>query len=199
MSEELQDTERARILKIIQEEVRLPRIAEVTETYTHSSESDASNHEADVSIPPGPNEIRNHDKVPISVPASGMVTVPQVGDLVLVNYLAGDGDEPIITQVVYGDKTEDRAPLGGDGDIRIRRKGAVVDIRTDSADENIVRVSRQTADGDPADMGLRLNLTTGEFQIGDGSGYGIESDGSGNFKWYLQDLDYISDGAKLSW
>jgi hypothetical protein len=48
-------------------------------------------------------------------------------------------------------------------------------------------------------MGLELNLSTGEFQITDGSQYGIVSEGSGNFEWYLQSLDYITDGSTISW
>lgn len=49
------------------------------------------------------------------------------------------------------------------------------------------------------DMGFYLNMDTGEFKIGDGNQYGIESDGKGNFEWYMQSLDMYDDGTKMDW
>jgi hypothetical protein len=48
-------------------------------------------------------------------------------------------------------------------------------------------------------MGFYLNMNTGEFKIGDGNQYGIESDGNGNFDWYMQSLDMYDDGTKMDW
>lgn len=36
---------------------------------------------------------------------------------------------------------------------------------------------------------LRMNLETGGFQVVDGSGHGIVSDGEGNFTWHAQSVD----------
>jgi len=38
---------------------------------------------------------------------------------------------------------------------------------------------------------LRMNAETGAFQILDGSGHGIVSDGEGNFEWYASSVDII--------
>lgn len=166
MTEELQDTERARILKIIREEFKLPRIGEVEQVYVHDSASDHSNHEADVSIPPGPNETRSHDRVPVAVPASGMVTTPKSGDLVLVNYLAGEGDEPVITQVVYGDADDDRAPLGQEGDISIRRGDKEIEA---AGDGSFARIAQVPTDGDQASLVVEID-DTGRVKVGDPAG-----------------------------
>lgn len=45
-----------------------------------------------------------------------------------------------------------------------------------------------------SDAGLSLNFNTGEFTILDGSGYGIESDGNGNFTWHHESID-MSEGT----
>lgn len=38
---------------------------------------------------------------------------------------------------------------------------------------------------------LRMNPETGGFQLLDGSGHGIVSDGAGNFEWYASSVDVI--------
>jgi hypothetical protein len=39
-------------------------------------------------------------------------------------------------------------------------------------------------------MGMSLDFNTDEFTLIDGSGYGIESDGSGNFTWHYESINY---------
>lgn len=62
-----------------------------------------------------------------------------------------------------------------------------------------IRLTRGPDETGGTDMGLELNFDTGEFTLGDGSGYGITSDGSGNFKWYHNTIDMISDGSTIQW
>jgi hypothetical protein len=73
---------------------------------------------------------------------------------------------------------------------------ANITIKKNSNDEKVVEIMND--EGSPS-MGIRLNMDTGEFKIGDGSEYGIESDGNGNFDWYFQSLDMHDDGSKLQW
>lgn len=42
--------------------------------------------------------------------------------------------------------------------------------------------------------GFNVNFNTGEFTVLDGSGHGIESDGSGNFTWHYETINY-SEGT----
>jgi len=163
--EELENTERARILKVIRDEIRMPRIAEVEEVYAHTTPDDTSNHEADLSIPPGPHEIRSHDRVPIAVPTSGALTVPQPNDLVLVDYLADDGDAPIVTQVVYGDAADDRAPTGDVGDVQFSRGDLSVKV---AGDGSYARLASGAGAGSP-DLVVELD-DSGRVTLGNPDG-----------------------------
>lgn len=68
-----------------------------------------------------------------------------------------------------------------------------------SGSETVLRLTRGEEEKGNTDMGIMLNFTTGEFKIGDGSGFGIVSDGSGNFKWYENSVDFVSDGSTITW
>lgn len=166
MTEELEDTERARILSIVRDEINLPQIGEVTAVTTHSSSDDASNHEVDVQIPPGNNPIREHNRVPVGVPAGGTVAVPEQGDLVLVQYQAGDGERPLVTNVFYGDAADDRAPVGDVGDVRARRGDLEVDL---AGDGSYARLAKTPTDGGTPDVVVEV-ASDGTIRLGDPNG-----------------------------
>lgn len=50
----------------------------------------------------------------------------------------------------------------------------------------IIKVSGDSTN----EFGLELDVVNGTFKILDDSGYGIESDGSGNFTWHYETVDY---------
>ena len=68
-----------------------------------------------------------------------------------------------------------------------------------SGSEPVLRMTRGEEEQDNTDMGIELDFGSGEFKIGDGSGYGIESDGDGNFTWYYETLNEVTDGSTISW
>lgn len=68
-----------------------------------------------------------------------------------------------------------------------------------SGTEPVIRLTRGEDEQGNTDMGLELDFGSGEFKLGDGSGYGIVSDGSGNFDWYYETLNEITDGSTISW
>jgi len=134
MTEELENTERSRILAIIREELSFPRIGEVQEVWPHTGDEDPpSNHEVDVSIPPGANPVREHRRVPVGAPTSGVMAPPQPGDKVLVQYRGGEGKKPVVTQVFYGDVDSDRAPKGDAGDVRANRGSLYAELEGDGS------------------------------------------------------------------
>lgn len=47
------------------------------------------------------------------------------------------------------------------------------------------------------EFGISIDVNTGEFTLIDESGYGIESDGSGNFTWHHESIDF-SEGTTTS-
>jgi len=166
MTEQLEDTERARILSIVRDEINLPQIGEVTQVTTHSSSDDASNHEVDVQIPPGATPVREHHRVPVGVPAAGMVAVPEEGDLVLVQYKAGDGERPLVTKVFYGDADADRAPVGDAGDVCARRGDLEVDL---AGDGSYARLAKTPTDGGTPDVVVEVG-DDGTVRLGDPDG-----------------------------
>src|SRR5438552_1540951 len=89
------------IQHIIQEELRQIRTAElavVQEQHPHASESDTDNYACSV-------RLRNSGivlkQVPIATSRIGSVSIPSTGDLVLVQFIGGDINAPVITGSFY--------------------------------------------------------------------------------------------------
>jgi phage baseplate assembly protein gpV len=96
------------IRKVAESEVRKLHIAElgvVTSVFPHSSDSDKENYECNVRLKDKDVELR---KVPVATPHIGLADIPHVGDLVLLSFVNGDINSPIITGRLYND--EDRPP-----------------------------------------------------------------------------------------
>jgi len=103
------------IRKIVENEVRKLYIAEigvVTSVFPHSSDSDKNNYECNVSLKYGDLELR---KVPVATQHIGLANVPHVGDLVLITFIKGNINAPVIVGRLYTD--EDRPPLSKEEEI----------------------------------------------------------------------------------
>jgi uncharacterized protein involved in type VI secretion and phage assembly len=84
----------------------LPELGVVTSIFPHSSASDKDNYECNVRLKNADVELR---KVPIATQCIGLVGIPRVGDLVLLAFINGDINAPIVIGRLYND--EDRPPL----------------------------------------------------------------------------------------
>ena len=100
------------IRRIVQEELRQIRTAElaiVQEQHAHASDSDTDNYACTV-------QLRNSgivlQQVPVATQRIGSVSIPALGELVLVQFVGGDIIAPIITGRLYND--EDRPPVNDD-------------------------------------------------------------------------------------
>jgi uncharacterized protein involved in type VI secretion and phage assembly len=103
------------IRKIVESELRKLHIAElgvVTSIFSHSSESDKDNYECNVKLKNRDLELR---KVPVATQHIGLANIPNVGDLVLVTFLNGRVNAPIIIGRLYTD--EDRPPLNEEEEV----------------------------------------------------------------------------------
>ncbi len=103
------------IKKIAEEEVKKQRsleLAEVTSIYPHSDSSDNDNYDCDVKIKNGGNELR---KVPIVTSHIGFTHIPNIGDLVLIGYIGGSVNSPVIIGSLYND--DQRPPVNDAGEI----------------------------------------------------------------------------------
>lgn len=86
--------------------IHFPQLGIVTSIFPHSSGTDKDNYECNVKLKTADIELR---KVPIATQCIGLVGVPRVGDLVLLAFINGDINAPIVIGRLYND--EDRPPL----------------------------------------------------------------------------------------
>jgi len=96
------------IRAVVRDELRGFRTAElgvVKAVYPHSSGSDANNYQCDVQLRDTSLELK---RVIVSTPRIGTVAIPDVGNLVLVQFLHGALDTAVITGCLYNDS--DRPP-----------------------------------------------------------------------------------------
>jgi uncharacterized protein involved in type VI secretion and phage assembly len=103
------------IKKIVENEIRQLHVAElgiVTSIFSHSSDSDKDNYECNVKLKNRDMELR---KVPVATQHIGLANIPNVGDLVLVTFLNGNANAPVIIGRLYTD--EDRPPLNEEEEI----------------------------------------------------------------------------------
>jgi phage baseplate assembly protein gpV len=101
--------------KIAQAEVQKIYTTElgiVTAVFPHATTDDKDNYQCSVKLknyqqPNGKDfELR---KVPVMTPHLGLVNIPNVGDLVLINFLSGNINAPVIIGRLYND--EDQPPI----------------------------------------------------------------------------------------
>jgi uncharacterized protein involved in type VI secretion and phage assembly len=98
--------------KIAEAEVRKVHISElgvVTSVFPHSGDSDKDNYECNVKLKDMDVELR---KIPVATSSIGLVAIPHVGDLVLLSFINGDINSPVIVGRLYND--QDRPPTSSD-------------------------------------------------------------------------------------
>jgi uncharacterized protein involved in type VI secretion and phage assembly len=101
------------VQRIVQEQlghVRTAELAIVQEQHPHAGDSDKDNYACTV-------QLRNSGivlkQVPVATDRIGCASIPAVGELVLVQFVGGDVNAPIVTGRLYND--EDRPPVNDDG------------------------------------------------------------------------------------
>lgn len=94
--------------------LRLGDIGVVTSVFPHKEGSDAHNHACNVKLRESDLELR---QVPIATPHVGMVSAPEVGDLVLLSYVGGDANRAVVVGRLYSEKA--RPPVHEEGEWRV--------------------------------------------------------------------------------
>lgn len=122
----------------IEDVVTFPQLGEVVGVTEHTSANDKSNHEVDVILRDEEKERRN---VPVMSPASGDAYVPQAGDAVVIIFLDGDGEAPVVVGNIYD--IESRAPLGREGIKRRKRGSLYTEIHEDG---DWARIAKKSSD-----------------------------------------------------
>ena len=187
----------AAIRAIVRDELaalRLPDLAVVTSVFAHTGDDDGHNHECNVQLREGSLELR---KVPIATPHVGMVSAPQVGDLVLLAYVGGDPNRAVVVGRLYSEKANPpkheenewrvESPLAGASSIAIDKDESVVV----TAGKTIVTVKKDGAIEVAGEADLKIEVkgkvqlkctdckidASGNIDLGDG-GAGVITEAS---------------------
>ncbi|HEY9622003.1 MAG TPA: phage baseplate assembly protein V [Crinalium sp.] len=125
------------IQRIVQDElgrVRTAELAIVQEQHPHASDSDQDNYACTV-------KLRNSGlvlkQVPVATSRIGSVSIPAVGELVLVQFIGGDINAPVITSRFYND--EDRPPVNDDNQ-------AIMHLPLGAGDSDAVHIELHSGD-----------------------------------------------------
>lgn len=151
------------IRAIVRDELKTLRLGDlgvVTSVFPHA-DGDTHNHECSVQLRESELELR---KVPITTPHVGMVSTPRVGDLVLISYVGGDPNRPIVVGRLYSDEANPpsheenefvlEAPYADETSIKIDKEQSVI-VTTG---KNVITVEKDgniTIAGE-ADMAIKV-------------------------------------------
>lgn len=81
---------------------RAPALGTVTQVYPRTDDGGKDNHQVDVKLLDSAVEL---SRVPVTVPRIGWSALPEVDDLVVVVFVGGDLNAPIVVGCVYDDQS----------------------------------------------------------------------------------------------
>jgi phage baseplate assembly protein gpV len=146
---------------------RTSALGVVTATFPHTDANDSHNYEVNVALKYEDLELR---RVPIAAPHIGAAAPPRAGDLVLVTFVDGDLNQPVVLGRLYDDGS--RPPLHQDDEILFEQRlpdGTLNHIRL-AADGSIViqRDVTKPADNSEARTSIRIDGASGDLEIAAG-------------------------------
>lgn len=152
-----------RLLEVIQRVVhetlaqqRTALLGVVTTIFPHEADDDANNYEVDVRLKYEDLELR---RVPVAVAHMGVAAPPKAGDLVLVHFVDGDVNQPVIAGRFY--HADERPPLHRADDILFEQRvsdGTLNHLRF--APDGSIYVQRDVTkpeDNSEAKAGIRID------------------------------------------
>lgn len=141
------------IRRIVQEEINRLRTAElavVQDQHPHADDSDKDNYACTVALRDSGIVLKH---VPVATQRIGTASIPAVGELVLVQFIGGDINAPVITGRLYND--EDRPPANDDNQ-------AIMHLPLGAGDSDAVHAELHSGDSRQLILklgdGLELNL-----------------------------------------
>ena len=153
--------------RVVEQETALRRssaLAIVSAVFPHADENDENNYEINVQLKHEDLELR---RVPIAVPHIGLVAAPKVGDLVLVQFVEGDLNQPVIIGRFYNDS--ERPPLHKEDEILFEHRvsdGTLNHLRF-AADGSIIlqRDVTKPEDNSEAKASIKIEGSSGDVQV----------------------------------
>lgn len=170
------------IRRIVKEEVSILRTTElavVEEQHPHADDSDKDNYACTVALRDSGIVLK---QVPVATQRIGTASIPAVGELVLVQFIGGDINAPVITGRLYND--EDRPPVNDDNQ-------GIMHLPLDAEDSDAVHMELLSGDsrelvfklGDGLELSLKDDDPVVEIKVDGGKGtIKIERDGKLTFE-----------------
>lgn len=166
------------IRSVVQQELtrhRTSLLGIVTAIAPHSTEDDVNNYEATVRLKHEALELR---QVPIAVGHVGIAAPPRLGDLVLVQFINGDLNQPVITGRFYHE--DERSPLYREGEILLEQRVAADNTLnhlrfTDDGTIYLQRDVTNPTDNSEARTSFKIDGATGEVEIVVANGLSIRA------------------------
>jgi uncharacterized protein involved in type VI secretion and phage assembly len=155
------------IRRVVLEELARNRgslLGVVTTVYPHGAEDDENNYEANVRLKHEDLELR---RVPIAIGHVGVAAPPRTGDLVLVQFLNGDSNQPLVTGRFY--HADERPPLHKEDEILFEHRvadGTLNHLRF--ADKGSIFLQRDVAkpeDNSEAKASIKIDGESGDIEI----------------------------------
>jgi phage baseplate assembly protein gpV len=137
----------------------------VTAVFPHESDSDDGNYECTVRLknrkqPDGSDfELQ---KVPVATMHIGMANIPNLADLVLLSFVGGDINAPVIIGRLYND--EDRPPANKEGEVIFQhnlKKGGTIKMDADG----VITLSGQEGKSIVTINDDEVTLSTGDGKV----------------------------------
>lgn len=187
MTTDLYDT----LQKLVRHELRMRRFAEMGQVQAVYP-SDPGNYDADIVLHATDLVLRH---VPVLTPRKGFASLPEVGDLVMVQFMGGDVNRPVVIGTLYNG--DDRPPENAEGDWVLQLPSGPDDK------ESGVRV--EVRQSDPIGFTVSLKGDKFELLVQDDdpvatltvAGTTLTIDGSGGVKLEGADKVEISCGGNL--
>ncbi|MEM7509287.1 MAG: phage baseplate assembly protein V [Bacteroidota bacterium] len=153
----------------------------VTAIFPHSADDDKDNYQCSIKLKHKKQadgsdfELR---KVPVMTAHMGMVNIPNVGDLVLVSFIGGNINAPIILGRLYND--EDIPPVNQENELLIQhslQKGSsikmdsegVLTLLSQNEDKSILTINDEEVLIETSGAQVKISLSGGGIEIDAGS------------------------------
>jgi phage baseplate assembly protein gpV len=149
----------------------------VSTVFPHTAENDENNYEVNVKLKHEGLELR---RVPVAVGHVGVAAPPRAGDLVLVQFLNGDLNQPVVTGRFY--HADERAPLHKEDEVLFEHRvsdGTLNHLRF--ATDGTIYLQRDVTkpgDNSEAKTSVKIDGASGEIEIkvGDDTKVELKSD-----------------------
>jgi hypothetical protein len=166
--------------------VRGPALGAITKVHPHASDGDDFNDEVDVTLQHEKVEL---PRVPVAVGFPGTAVPLKVGDVVLVQFLGGDLQQPLVTACFH--TADARPPVRKEGELVVEQRdgdGTAVFTLLLDADGNLtltatdtkvtITCATLTVEGDVTVKDGKVTLTKGDLEVSDGTVKAIHGSGS---------------------